>query len=237
MDLSNKVIIITGASSGIGEACAHTLAKAGAKLMLAARREERLQKLSEELGDQAIYHVTDVTDYEQVENMVKATLEKWGRLDVLINNAGLGHLAPLEDSSIEDWHRMVNVNITGVLNCLHASLPPLIDYKGHVINLSSVAGHNVFPNAVVYCGTKHFISALRKGFRQEFRDKVKITNISPGAVETEFINQITHPDLKEQFEKNFVDVLKAEDIAESILHVLTMPAHTVINELIIRPNK
>ncbi|MEL6729960.1 MAG: SDR family oxidoreductase [Bacteroidota bacterium] len=236
MSLSEKVFIITGASSGIGASTAKLLAKNGAKIMLAARRVEKLQDLQKEIGEQAAYHETDVTDYVQVQALVEATVQKFGKVDVLINNAGVGYLGPMEEAAIEEWHTMMDVNINGVLNAIHAALPELLQSKGHIFNIDSVAGHNYFPRAVVYCASKHAVKALSYGIRVEFRDKVKVTNISPGAVATEFITHFTHEETKKNMENSFQNGLQPDDIAQAILEVLAKPPHVVVNEVIIRPN-
>ncbi len=236
MSLSEKVFIITGASSGIGASTAKLLAKNGAKIMLAARRVEKLQDLQKEIGEQAAYHETDVTDYVQVQALVEATVQKFGKVDVLINNAGVGYLGPMEEAAIEEWHTMMDVNVNGVLNAIHAALPELLQSKGHIFNIDSVAGHNYFPRAVVYCASKHAVKALSYGIRVEFRDKVKVTNISPGAVATEFITHFTHEETKKNMENSFQNGLQPDDIAQAILEVLAKPPHVVVNEVIIRPN-
>ncbi|MEL6633736.1 MAG: SDR family oxidoreductase [Bacteroidota bacterium] len=236
MSLSEKVVIITGASSGIGASTAKLLAKNGAKIMLAARRVEKLQDLQKEIGEQAAYHETDVTDYVQVQALVEATVQKFGKVDVLINNAGVGYLGPMEEAAIEEWHTMMDVNVNGVLNAIHAALPELLQSKGHIFNIDSVAGHNYFPRAVVYCASKHAVKALSYGIRVEFRDKVKVTNISPGAVATEFITHFTHEETKKNMENSFQNGLQPDDIAQAILEVLAKPPHVVVNEVIIRPN-
>ena len=237
MPIQDKVVIITGASSGIGAATARALLARGAKVMLAARREDRLIKLTQEMGENASYCVTDVTDYDQVCVLVTHTIKQHGQINGLVNNAGLGHMSPMAEAPVADWHRMVDVNITGALNAIHATLPHLIESKGHIVNLASVAAHNVYPNSVVYAGTKHFIKVISQGLRLELRDKVRITNISPGAVDTEFIEQIHHPELRAHYEKAFADALTAEDIGLAIADALDADERMVLSELIIRPNK
>lgn len=237
MAVKDKVVLITGASSGIGAATAKVLASEGAKVMLLARREERLHELVSEIGESAEFVRVDVVDYGSVKNAVARTIETFGKLDVVINNAGLGFLGPMEEADISEWKAMVDINVTGVLNTIHAALPHLLESEGHIINIDSVAGHNYFPNAVVYCATKHAVKAISYGIRVEFRSRVKVTNISPGAVETEFLDNFTHQPTKEAMSKSFQDALKPEDIAEAIREVLNKPAHVAINEVTIRPNK
>ncbi len=235
--MNGKVVVITGASSGIGEATAMKLYQAGAKLILGARRADRLEELKDRLGSNARSFIVDVTDPDQVKRMMDYTIKEFGGIDVLINNAGVGHLGPLAETPLSEWLNMVDVNVKGLLSCIHAALPQLIDRKGHIINLASVAAHDVFPEAVVYCATKHAVNAITIGFRKEFRDKVKITNISPGAVATEFVNHTHHQEKRQHFSKVFDGVvLQSEDIADAIHQVLTLPEHVIINEMIIRPN-
>ena len=236
--MTMKRILLTGASSGIGAATARELAAAGHHVMLAARRTDRLQALSDELGDHASFVATDVTDGASVRHAVHTTIEVFGGLDVLINNAGLGHMGPLEETPLSDWHHMVDVNVKGVLNCVHAALPQLTENEGTIINLSSVAAHGVFPTAVVYCATKHAVAAISKGLRLELRGRVKVTDISPGAVETEFLDHTTHEATHRNYKENAFGgvVLTADDIARTIRHVLDQPDHVVISEVIVRPN-
>ncbi|MEO0896925.1 MAG: SDR family oxidoreductase [Bacteroidota bacterium] len=236
MSIQGKVVLITGASSGIGAATAKNLAEQGANIVLLARREDRLAELVTELGEQAMHVKVDVTQYEEVKSAVDKAVEKFGKLDVIVNNAGVGMLGPMAEADVSEWQTMVDVNINGVLHTIHAALPHLLEVKGHIINIDSVAGHNYFPRAVVYCATKHAVKALSYGIRVEFRDKVKVTNISPGAVATEFIDQFTHEETKENMQKAFESGLRAEDIAEAISDVLNKPEHVAINEVIIRPN-
>ena len=190
-----KVIIITGASSGIGEATAKLLASQGAILMLAARREERLKKLVQEIetsGGKASYQVTDVTKREALKELVNATIEKYDRLDVLINNAGLMPLSPLDALKVDEWDQMVDVNIKGVLYSIAAALPMMRKQKkGHIVNLASVAGIKVFPSGAVYCATKSAVRAISEGIRLESNGEIRSTMISPGAVDTELTDHIS----------------------------------------------
>ena len=186
--INSKVVIITGASSGLGESTARRLADRGAKLVLAARREDRLKTLADELtakGAEVLWQVTDVTDRKQVESLAASAKEKFGRIDVLINNAGLMPLAPLDALKVDEWEQMIDVNIKGVLYGIAAVLPIMREqHSGHVINLSSVAGHKVFPGGAVYCATKYAVRALSEGLRMEAGDEIRSTNISPGATST-----------------------------------------------------
>lgn len=236
--MSKKIAFVTGASSGIGEATVNRLIADGFYVMAVARRKDRLEKFVSAWGDRCMISSVDVTKEDQVMAAVDETIAVFGGIDVLVNNAGVGSLGPMAEGALADWHRMVDVNVKGVLNCLHACLPSLTTRRGHIINIASVAAHDVFPNAVVYCATKHAVNALTVGFRKEFRDRIKITNISPGPVDTEFVDGTPDGAFKEQFEKNFDGiVIKSSDIADAISYILHQPDHLVVNEYIIRPNK
>lgn len=235
----SKSVLITGASSGIGAATARILAQNGFNVMLAARRAEKLESLKNEIGDSAAIAVCDVTDPESVKQAVQATVDQFGSLDVLINNAGLGHLGPMAETQLQEWHHMMNVNVNGLLSCIHYATPHLLEAKGNIINIASVAGHDVFPNAVVYCATKHAVLAISKGLRLEYRGKIKTTDISPGAVGTEFLDHTKHEATSEAYKEGAFKgvILNPNDIAEAILDVLTKPDHVVISEVIVRPNQ
>lgn len=234
----NKTAIITGASSGIGAATAIKLNKAGYNVVLAARRTDKMQSLVSQLGENHLIVPTDVTSVDDVKNLIELTKSTFGSIDVLVNNAGLGYLGPIAEGKLDEWHTMVDVNVKGLLNCLHTALPHLLETKGYIFNIASVAAHEVFPGSVVYCATKHAVNAITIGIRKEYRDKLKVCNISPGAVHTEFFEHTTHPDtarnFKDYFEKN--ETLLPQDIADAILEVLTKPSRVAINEIIIRPN-
>ncbi len=243
MNLENKVIIITGASSGIGEATARLLAKHGAKVTLAARREDRLKKLASEIGEEnALIAVTDVTNPEQVASMVEETIKKFGRVDVLVNNAGLMPLSLMSNLHIEEWHRMVDVNIKGVLNCVGSTLPQMLKQSsGHIINISSVAGRRVFPGAAVYCATKFAVNALSEGLRMELapHKNIRVTSIQPGAVATELTEHITDEQIIKGLEERFkkLEPLESADIAESIYYAISQPNRVNINEVLVLPRQ
>jgi len=192
--IKDKVVVITGASSGLGEATARHLAQHGAKLVLGARRLDRLQALARELslGDEAIVRM-DVTNRAEVDRLVTRAVEVHGRVDVMLNNAGLMPQAPLEKLDVADWDRMIDVNLKGVLYGIAAALPHMQQQKsGHFINVSSVAGHKVGPGFAVYAATKHAVRALSEGLRQEVKPyNIRTTVISPGAVATELPNSVT----------------------------------------------
>ncbi len=238
-EIKNKVVIITGASSGLGEATARRLAKNGAKLMLAARREDRLKALVaalEKEGGTAQYQITDVTDRAQVEALAKATLDAYGRIDVLVNNAGLMPLSPLDEVKVDEWDKMVDVNIKGVLYGVAAVLPTMREQKsGHVINISSVAGHKVFPAGTVYCATKFAVKAISEGIRLESNGEIRSTNISPGAVDTELTSTISHDQTAKGVNELYSVAINADAIARAITYAIKQPADVDVNEMVIRP--
>ncbi|WP_214851157.1 SDR family oxidoreductase [Exiguobacterium sp. s193] len=235
----NKVVIITGASSGIGEATAKLLAKNGAKLVLAARREDRLKALKEEieqLGGQVVYQVTDVTKTEQLDQLAKLAQETYGSVDVLVNNAGLMPLSQLHKNKQDEWDTMVDVNIKGVLYGIGAVLPYMRKQKsGHIINISSVAGHEVMPSSAVYSGTKFAVRAITEGLRKEesVDNNIRATIISPGAVDTELKDHITDEDIKQGIGN--MQAIDADAIARAINYAVSEPDDVSINEILIRP--
>ncbi len=239
--IQDKVIVITGASSGLGEATARRLAKNGAKLVLGARREDRLKELVSAIeadGGTAIYRVTDVTDRAQVEALANAARDTYGRIDVLLNNAGLMPLSPLDQLKVDEWEQMVDVNIKGVLYGIAAVLPIMREQKtGHVINLSSVAGHVVFPAAAVYCATKYAVKALSEGLRMESNGEIRSTNISPGAVATELTSKISDPETAEGVNELYASAIDADAIARAVTFAIEQPGDVDVNELIIRPTQ
>lgn len=240
-EIQDKVIIITGASSGLGEATAQRLASSGAKLMLAARRQDRLEKLVDTIaqaGGIATYRVTDVTDRAQVEALAQETLKTYGRIDVLINNAGLMPLSPLDQGKVEEWDRMIDVNIKGVLYGIAAVLPTLRQqHAGHIINVSSVAGHKVFPSSAVYCATKYAVKAISEGLRLESRGEIRVTNVSPGAVSTELTQTITDQDTAAGMHALYKIAIEPDAIARAIAFAIEQPGDVNINEMIIRPTQ
>jgi NADP-dependent 3-hydroxy acid dehydrogenase YdfG len=240
---SKKVAIITGASSGIGQATAKELASKDITVMLAARREERLKELKneiEQMGGTAYYHVTDVTNVEEMEQLAKKTVEEAGRIDVLVNNAGLMPLSLINKRKIKEWDQMVDVNIKGVLYGISAVLPYMEDQKsGHIINISSVAGHKVMPGSSVYSGTKYAVRAITEGLRQEMNasHNIRTTIICPGAVATELTETITDEDILEAFKDRDMKPLDSENIAKAISYAVEQPDHVDVNEIIVRPTQ
>ncbi|WP_127592989.1 SDR family oxidoreductase [Paenibacillus lautus] len=241
-NIHDKVIVITGASSGIGEATAQELASKGAKLVLAARREDRLKQLQDAIqasGGQAIFKVTDVTSRQQMEELAAYALKEYGKIDVLINNAGIMPQAFLAENKVDEWDQMIDVNIKGVLYAIAAIVPSMRERKsGQVINLSSVAGHNIYPGGTVYCGTKFAVKAISEGLRQEEAmngTNIRVTNISPGAVSSELLETTTDPAMKAGLEDFYQVAIDADRIAHAIAFAIEQPSDVAINEMIIRP--
>ena len=240
-EVAGKVVVITGASSGLGEATAKMLAEKGAKLVLGARREERLKQLVDDIknsGGEAIYKTVDVTKRSEVEALANAARDEFGRIDVLVNNAGLMPLAPLDELKVDEWDQMIDVNIKGVMYGVGAVLPTMRKQEsGHIINLSSVAGHVVFPGATVYCATKFAVKAISEGIRQESNGQIRSTNISPGAVATELTDHISHKDAKEMADDLYSDAIDSDSIARAITFAIEQPGEVDVNEMVIRPTK
>jgi NADP-dependent 3-hydroxy acid dehydrogenase YdfG len=239
-NIQDKVVIITGASSGIGETTAKELASKGAKLVLAARREGRLKKLQEEIlnnGGEAIYKVTDVTSNEQMEELAEYALKEFGKIDVMVNNAGLMPLSPLHEKKINEWDTMIDVNIKGVLYGIGAVLPSMRERKeGHIINVSSVAGHAVMAASAVYSGTKFAVRAISEGLRkEEYGNNIRTTIISPGVVATDLPETISGTELKSAIDYFYNIAIPAESIARAIVFAIEQPSDVAINEMIIRP--
>jgi NADP-dependent 3-hydroxy acid dehydrogenase YdfG len=233
--LLNTTVLITGASSGIGEATARELAVAGANVFVGARRTDRLSALSEELGDRAGWHALDVTDAASFDAFVTAAEERFGRFDALVNNAGVMPLSPLASLKRDEWKRMIDVNIHGVLNGIAAVLPRFVAQgHGHVINVASIAAHMVVPTAAVYCGTKHAVRAITEGLRLE-HDAIRATLISPGVVATELGHDISDPALAAGLIEWRKKSLTPDAIARAVRFAVEQPAGVDINEIIVRP--
>lgn len=237
--IQDKVVVITGASSGLGEAAARRLAEGGAKLVLGARRLDRLKALAGELklAEGAVLR-TDVTDRLQVQHLVDQAVKLHGRVDVLINNAGLMPHSMLEMGKVDDWDRMIDVNIKGVLYGIAAALPHMRDQKsGHIINVSSVAGHKVGPGGAVYSATKHAVRVISEGLRQEVKPyNIRTTVISPGAVATELPNSVTDPQQAERVKALYNNVaIPAESFASMVAFAMGQPDNVDVNEILYRP--
>jgi len=237
--IQGKVVVITGASSGLGEATARLLAAKGATVFLGARREERLRAIVKDIereGGQAAAKQVDVTRRSEVEALIRAAVERFDRIDVLINNAGLMALAPFEKALVEEWDRMIDINIKGVLYGMAAALPVFQRQKsGHVINISSVVGHKVSTGGAVYSATKFAVRAISEGFRQEV-EGVRTTVISPGAMQTELPLGISDPEMAAGMQAFYRDqAIPAASVARAIAFAIEQPADVDINEILVRP--
>lgn len=242
-NIAGKVVVITGASSGLGEAAARRLSALGAPVVLGARRRERLTALAGELagkGAKATTVVTDVTDRAQVQRLVDAAVTTYGRVDVMINNAGLMPQSPLGRLKTSEWDRMIDVNIKGVLYGIAAALPYMERQKsGHFINVASVAGHKVRAGGAVYSATKHAVRVISEGLRQEVKPfGIRTTVISPGAVDTELPHTITEPDVAERMNKFYAEqAISADSFARAVIFAISQPDDMDVNEILYRPTK
>ena len=239
----SPVAIVTGASSGIGEATARRLAHDGARVVLAARREDRLNELKSEIedaGGTALVVPTDVTDREAVQALADKTKSEYGQIDVLVNNAGVMPLTLLHNMRTDDWYQTVDVNLYGVLHAVEAVLPTMMEQgSGHVVNVSSTAGRRVYPGGAVYSATKYAVRALSEGMRQELGPShgIRVTCIEPGAVSTELTDSIGDEEIKQMMQKMFAKMtpLEPERIAEAIAYAVSAPASTTVSEVLVLP--
>ena len=239
-NVDNKVIIITGASSGIGEATAKLLAANGAKVVLSARRADRLEKLASEIGENVAYLASDVANPEDMAAVVTLAKEKFGKVDAVFANAGIMPAGPMSQMDVKGWNAMVDINIKGVLNTMAAVLPEFIAQKsGHIIATSSVAGTQLVPGNAVYCGTKHFVRAMLDSFRTESVNEgtnIRTTIIYPGKIKTELLNTVAPSEMKDFVEKVYEkEALPAEAIANAVLYVVSQPDTVDISDMIVRP--
>jgi NADP-dependent 3-hydroxy acid dehydrogenase YdfG len=238
--IEGKVVAITGASSGIGEATALLLAERGAKVVLGARRAELLETLTDRIaaaGGAAAYARTDVKRRDDLSNLVELACARYGKLDVLVSNAGVMPVSPLDDLRVGDWEEMIDVNIKGVLYGIAAALPVFRGQGfGHFVNVASTSGHRIVPNQSVYCGTKFAVRAISEGLRQEAGDKLRVTIISPGLVRTNFAEGMTNPEVRAQLAALRDRLaMPPEAIARAIAFALEQPADVDVNEIVIRP--
>lgn len=244
MSIKGKTIIVTGASSGIGEATAMKLAKEGANVVISARRKDRLEKLKSKINEQgagiAVVVEADVTKKEDWKNIVDTAKKEFKSVDGLINNAGLMPLSYVKNLHTDEWDTMVDVNVKGVMNGVAAVLPSMMDQKkGHIVNVASSAGRKIYPGGAVYCATKAAVRMFSEGLRMELAPNynINVTSIEPGAVETELTDTITDEEIKEGFVSKLQDLtpLQAEDIAESVFYALNQPDRANINDVYIMP--
>jgi NADP-dependent 3-hydroxy acid dehydrogenase YdfG len=239
--IAGKVVVITGGSSGLGEATGRYLAERGARVVLGARRTDRLHALVEEItqhGGQALARATDVTDADQVQALVDAAVDQYGRIDVIINNAGVMPHSPLERRKVDDWNRTIDVNIKGVLYGIAAALPHMQRQKsGHIINVSSVAGHRVGPGSAVYAATKTAVRVISEGLRQEVKPwNLRTTIISPGAVATELPGSITEADVAMGIGQYYEQyAIHPESFARAVAFAISQPDDVDVNEILFRP--
>ncbi|WP_419798060.1 MAG: SDR family oxidoreductase [Terasakiella sp.] len=236
--LAGKTIIITGASSGLGEAMARKFAPLGANLVLGARREDKLSTLCNELGKNVRFMKCDVTSFDDVQALAQLALDEFSTIDILINNAGLMPLSFFSEKKLNEWNQMIDVNIKGVLHGIAAVIDTMQAQKsGHIINVASVAGHVVTPSSGVYAATKFAVRAISEGLRQESRGFLRTTILSPGAVESELTQSISNDKIAQGIDKLYEDAIRAEDIANACLYAIEQPDEVDVNEIIIRPTK
>ncbi|MGA0607401.1 SDR family oxidoreductase [Phenylobacterium sp. VNQ135] len=236
--VANKVVLVTGASSGIGEATARELAAAGATVVIGARRVERLEALKAEIeaaGGTALALGLDVTSRQSVQAFVDAARERFGRIDVMVNNAGVMPLSPLSALKVDEWDQMIDVNIRGVLHGIAAALPVMEQQgSGQIINIASTAGHQILATAAVYCATKFSVRVISEALRQE-TDKVRVTVVSPGVTESELAHTITHAETAAFIDEYRKKAIPAEAIARAVRFAIEQPAEVDVNEIIVRP--
>jgi NADP-dependent 3-hydroxy acid dehydrogenase YdfG len=240
-NIAGKVVVITGASSGMGEAASKHLSSLGATVVLGARRTDRIEKLAKEIqdnGGKALAIAVDVTHRDQVKKLVDTAVEKFGRVDVILNNAGIMPLSTMESLHVDEWDKMIDVNIKGVLNGIAAVLPYMKEQKsGQIINTSSVAGHKVFNGSAVYSATKYAVRALTEGLRMEVKPyNIRTTIVCPGAVKTELLDQITDVEVR-QANENYVGAvgISPDSFARVVAFAISQPEDVDVNEIIFRP--
>lgn len=240
--VENKIVLITGASSGIGEATAKVLVQNGAKVVLSARREDRLQALAAQLGENAAYLKSDVTSLEDMQALAALAKQRFGKIDVLFANAGIMPGSNLSQLKVQDWMDMVDINIKGVLNAIAAVLPEFLAQKsGQIVVTSSVAGTKSVPGNAVYCGTKHFVRAMLDSFRAESvmeGSNIRTTTIYPGAIQTELLNTIAPSETKSMVEEFYRKVgIQPDAIAKAVLYAVSQPEQVDVSDLVVRPSK
>jgi NADP-dependent 3-hydroxy acid dehydrogenase YdfG len=240
--IEGKVVVVTGASSGLGEAAVRLLADHGAKLAIGARRTDRLQALADDIerkGGSIFSLGVDVTEKDQVRNLVESAVGTYGRIDVMLNNAGIMPLSPIDRYKTDEWDQMIDVNIKGVLYGIAAALPHMQKQKsGHIINVASVAGHVLFPTGTVYCATKFAVRAISEGLRQEVKPyDIRTTIISPGAVVSELAETISEPDVLETIRAANEIAIPADSFARMVAFAISQPSDVDVSEIVFRPTK
>ncbi|MBB6633420.1 SDR family oxidoreductase [Cohnella thailandensis] len=240
-NIKSKVVVLTGATGGIGEAIARLLARHGAKLVLTGRKEDRLQALAGEIerdGGEAIFRTADVSSRQEIQEVAQAALQQYGRIDVLINNAGIMPNSLLNERKVDDWERMIDVNIKGVLYGIAAVLPAMREQQsGHIINVSSLMGHKVVPVTAVYSATKHAVRAITEGLRQEesAASRIRATNISPGMVATETAIGALPPEYQNVATPGSGLALSPDSVARAVAFAINEPDDAAVNEITLRP--
>ncbi|QTE36383.1 SDR family oxidoreductase [Mucilaginibacter gossypii] len=235
--IKDKVIVITGASSGIGASAARKLAQLGAKVVLAARREDQLKNLAQEIGENAIYVVTDVARRTDLDNLILQTIAKFGRVDVMWNNAGIMPISFFEEGHVDEWDKMIDINIKGVLYGINAVLPRMLERgQGHILSTSSVGGLKTSPGIGVYSGTKFAVKAIMETLREEVAQNIKVTTIYPGATKSELGHDITSPKIKGLY-GNLANMPKLDEeaIANAVIYAISQPDNISVNEVVVRP--
>ncbi len=237
-----KTVFITGASSGIGASISIALCEAGHNVFGFARRDGKLKEIQKSIQNEQVsgtfrFYSGDITSSTDIKMAVKECVDNMGEINVVIPNAGLGYFNPLQESEMNEWEEMVDVNITGVLRTIHATLPALVKSKGQIINIGSVAARNVYKNSGIYCMTKHAVLALSESLRIEVGDSVAITTINPGAVNTTFIDKTNNKSLREEYKSNFETGLAPEFIAEAILQTIDASGKGIYSEITLRPDR
>jgi NADP-dependent 3-hydroxy acid dehydrogenase YdfG len=235
--IKDKVIVITGASSGIGAAAARKLVALGAKVVLAARREDQLKTMVAELGNNAIYVTTDVSKRADLDNLIRQAIQKFGHVDVLWNNAGIMPLSFFEEGLVDEWDRMIDINIKGVLYGINAVLPHMLQRgQGHILATSSVGGIKTSPGIGVYSGTKFAVKAIMETLREEVAQTIKVTTIFPGATQSELGHDITSPKIKALY-GNLKNMSKMDEdaIADAVIYAISRPGNVTINDVVLRP--
>ncbi|MGG4398861.1 SDR family oxidoreductase [Paenibacillus amylolyticus] len=238
-NVKGKVVVITGASSGIGESTARLLAQHGAHVVIGARRMERLEALASSIrleGGSVEYHSLDVTRLEEMQTIVDLAQTRYGRIDVILNNAGVMPLSPLESLKVDEWDRMIDVNIRGVLHGIAAGLPVMKKQGfGQFINIASIGAYAVSPTAAVYCATKYAVRAISEGLRQEVGGDIRVTLVSPGVTESELADTISDEEARDLMKEYRRISIPASAIAQSILFAISQPAEVDVNEIVVRP--
>lgn len=235
--IKDKVIVITGASSGIGASAARKLAQLDAKVVLAARREDQLKNLAQEIGENAIYVVTDVARRTDLDNVILQTIAKFGRVDVMWNNAGIMPISFFEEGHVDEWDKMIDINIKGVLYGINAVLPHMLERgQGHILSTSSVGGLKTSPGIGVYSGTKFAVKAIMETLREEVAQNIKVTTIYPGATKSELGHDITSPKIKGLY-GNLANMPKLDEeaIANAVIYAISQPDNISVNEVVVRP--